>query len=120
MDGTGVTLEKTATARGRTMSRELENSSRSVGHLAACRRFPDKAALIEDMMGRDEDFRDLCGELADAEMALAAIDAVSADVRAARTAEWQGWIARLTDEIDQALCRGNVIPLSSRLRSIRR
>ena len=98
----------------------MENLTHSSGSQAARRRFPDKALLIEDLMGRDEDFRDLCDELADAEMALLAIDAVPADVRAARAAEWQGWIARLTDEIDQALRAVNVIPLTRRRRSVPR
>jgi hypothetical protein len=45
-------------------------------------------------------------------MALLAVDSVPAEVRAARTAEWLGWIARLTEEIDRALGHGNVIPLT--------
>ena len=56
----------------------------------ASRRVPGEARLIEQPMDGNGDFRDICEELADAEMALAAIDTVPAALREARTVEWQG------------------------------
>jgi hypothetical protein len=91
---------------------KLEDPKRNTGRLAATRRFPDQADLIEELIDRNEDFSEMCEELADAERALLAVDSVPAEVRAARRAEWQGWIARLTKEIDCALCNGSVIRLT--------
>ncbi len=60
-------------------------------------------------MLRDQDFCDMCEELAEAELALQATEALPMRVREARTAEWAASIDRLTAEIARALKESNVI-----------
>jgi hypothetical protein len=81
------------------------------GKGAALRRFPAKARLIEELTERSEDFRDMCEELAEAELALLAAKDAPPGVRAERIAEWTGWIDRLSEEIEAALERVNVLAL---------
>jgi hypothetical protein len=82
------------------------------GKLAALRRFPGKAGLIEELVARSENFRDMCDELADVESALLAIKDLPAKLRKEREAECAGWIERLTGEIEVELGNANVLPLS--------
>ena len=56
-------------------------------------------------------FRDMCEELAAAEEALARMDGLPPSLQAERRGECQGWIERLTLEIDEALTKSKVIPL---------
>jgi uncharacterized protein Yka (UPF0111/DUF47 family) len=77
---------------------------------AALRRFPHEARLIEEPSARSENFRDMCGELADAELALLATKDAAPEVRKERIVEWTGWIDRLTAEIEAELKNTNVIP----------
>jgi hypothetical protein len=80
---------------------------------SALRRFPDRAQDIKSLMGRDEEFLEMCEELAEADRALANLATVPAAERHARAEEWSVWIARLTEEIAEALERSNVIPMGS-------
>jgi hypothetical protein len=82
------------------------------GRLAALRRFPGKARLIEELLARSENFRDMCDELADVELALLATKDLPPKLRKEREAEWTGWIERLTREIEVELRNANVLPLS--------
>jgi len=70
---------------------------------AATRRFPDFELPIRRLLAVDENFRDICEELAEAEHALAMVDDMPAASRAARRAEWQELIGRLLVEIEASL-----------------
>jgi hypothetical protein len=71
---------------------------------------------IRRLIEMDESFRDICEELADAELALAQVDNLPIAVREARRAEWQELVDRLAGELhaailDQdAVARSRVIP----------
>jgi hypothetical protein len=80
---------------------------------AAIRRFPARSDQVARLAERDEAFRDMCGELAAAEEALARLGTDATAAGAARRAECDGWIARLTEEMDATLSRAEVIPLPS-------
>lgn len=84
---------------------------------AALHRFPDRMHDIKSLMGRSEDFFEMCEELAMAEGVLANIATVPAAERPARIEECRVWIARLTGEIAEALERSNVVWMGSRTRS---
>ena len=67
------------------------------------RRFPDFELPIRRLLAADENFSDICEELAEAEHALSMVDDMPAASRAARRAEWQELIARLVVEIEALL-----------------
>lgn len=77
--------------------------SKRAALLAALRRFPQLELTIRRMIGTDRNFCDMCEELADAEAALSSVDQLPPHIRAARRAEWQELLERLTREIDVAL-----------------
>jgi len=54
-------------------------------------------------MDRSESFRDICEELADAELALSKVDQAPPALREARRAEWQELIDRLVAEVGAAV-----------------
>lgn len=84
---------------------------------AALGRFPDQTEKVIWLAERDEDFRDMCEELVAAQDALAHLEgAETAAEEAARRAECDGWIRRLTEEMDAALRRSEVIALPLRRR----
>lgn len=70
---------------------------------AALRRFPQFEFKICWLMARNEAFRDMCDELAEAELALSMIDRVAPALRQARRAEWQELVDRLVAEVGAAL-----------------
>jgi DNA-binding FrmR family transcriptional regulator len=78
---------------------------------AALRRFPGHEQAIETMFHRNENFRDMCEELAEVDRTLACIDCVPVTVRDARVRECEEWIEQLSGEIGDALGRGNVISI---------
>jgi hypothetical protein len=84
----------------------------SAGLDAARRRFPASFDRIEALMKRDENFAGLCGDLAAAETALAAVDRLPPALRSERRAECEGWIEELTAEIGAALETANVVPIA--------
>ncbi len=84
---------------------------------AALHRFPDRAHDIKSLMGRNEEFCEMCEELAMAEGALANIAAIPPAERGARIEECKVWIARLTGEIAEALEKSNVVPMGTHRRS---
>ncbi len=73
------------------------------GVRAAVRRFPERRRAIETLAGRDEDFRSLCVDLADAETALVGWQASTAAVREARCAEYRDLVEDLAREVEAAL-----------------
>jgi hypothetical protein len=81
------------------------------GQIAVLRRFPTQGRQIEELTASSEDFRDMCDELAEAELALLASEDLPPDLRSERKAEWTALIDRLNAEIASALTNFNVIYL---------
>ena len=81
------------------------------GELAVKRRFPEKSQAVDQLIGRDENFRDMCEELADVESALNAIDRVPKELRQERLMEWGELADRLVAELDAAIGKFNVVPI---------
>ncbi|MDW6021086.1 hypothetical protein SAZ10_04840 [Mesorhizobium sp. BAC0120] len=69
----------------------------------AVRRFPELELTIRRMFEADQGFREMCEELVEAETALSRVEQLPEPKRAARKAEWQDLVARLTREIEVAL-----------------
>jgi hypothetical protein len=93
----------------RAMAPESGSTSKREAYSAAFRRFPHFELAIRRLMGRSEAFRDMCDELAEAEMALLKVDKVSPALREARRAEWQELIDRLVKEVEAALQDKDVV-----------
>ncbi|ASP73706.1 hypothetical protein CDO28_19115 (plasmid) [Sinorhizobium meliloti] len=70
---------------------------------AAARRFPQAEFTIRRLMRMSEDFCDLCGELAEAEHALAQVPRSNRELREEREREWNELIDCLVAEIGEAL-----------------
>jgi hypothetical protein len=87
-------------------------NSEQDGVLAAIRRFPTRRSAIEALVIRNENFRDMCEELAIAESALSTIDQLDERVRNERRLEWLGCIRRLLKEMEDELPGMNVIPIN--------
>lgn len=83
---------------------------------AALRRFPDLELTIRQLIAADQNFRDMCDELAEAETALSRVDQLPLHIRAARKAEWEDLVERLAREVDAALqerqtvARSHILP----------
>ena len=75
----------------------------SEGSLAAARRFPGRQAEIEELAARNEEFRMLCTDFADAETALRQWEASSSPTRDRLCAEYRTLIEDLAAEIEVAL-----------------
>jgi len=69
------------------------------GLAAAVRRFPHGEFAIRRLLARSEAFRDMCAELAEAELALSNVPASPRSLSLARRAEWQDLVDRLVAEI---------------------
>jgi hypothetical protein len=78
----------------------------------AMRRLPKRAQEIEELARRSESFLDLCEDLGEAERGLAVAEAAPVDVRDERRAEWKSWIEILTQEIEEALLRSKIVPIT--------
>jgi hypothetical protein len=76
---------------------------------AAVRRFPQCELAIHRLMERCEAFREMCEELAEAELALSRVDMVPPALREARRAEWQELVDRLVAEVGAALQDKDVV-----------
>lgn len=85
------------------------SSDEHKGRFAALRRFPAEHRTIEELSAHSEDFRDMCEELAEAELALATAEGLPGALREQRRAEWHAAIDRLASEIARALSDANVI-----------
>ena len=75
---------------------------------AAKRRFPGRAGKIESLATEEEAFRDMCEELAVAEEALERLSTAPAGGSRERRLECEGWIARLSAEMEAALLRAEM------------
>jgi hypothetical protein len=75
----------------------------SEGSLAAARRFPGRQAEIEELTARDEEFRILCNDFADAKTMLSRWEASSSPTRERLCAEYRTLIEDLAGEIEVAL-----------------
>jgi hypothetical protein len=83
---------------------------------AARRRFPASSNEIERLIRQDDEFRGLCDDLAAAEAAVVAVNALAPELRAERLAECNDWISSLSLEIEHALLKGKVVPITTRPR----
>ena len=83
------------------MEGELADRQKAVS--AAVRRFPQFELAIHRLMDRSESFRDMCEELAEAELALSRVDQMPPALREARRAEWQELVDRLVGEVGAVL-----------------
>jgi len=93
-----------------------QNRTRAIS--AAVRRFPQFELAIRRLMDRSESFRDMCEELADAELALSKVEELPSALREARRAEWQELVDRLTEEI-RAVLNADIIRTPRPLSRIR-
>jgi hypothetical protein len=73
--------------------------------LVAIARFPDRGHAIEELAKRDEDFRSLCADLADAEAAAVRWERSSSPVSGARSAEYRELARDLAAELQATLDR---------------
>ncbi|QEL21954.1 hypothetical protein FQV39_04700 [Bosea sp. F3-2] len=65
--------------------------------------FPDRGHAIEGLARRDEDFRALCSDLAEADAALAQWQHSSSPVKQARCAEYRDLVRYLVAELEAIL-----------------
>jgi hypothetical protein len=70
---------------------------------AAVRRYPQFELTIYRLIGTNESFRDVCDELAEAELALSKVDDLPPGLRVARRTEWQDTVDRLAAELKDAI-----------------
>lgn len=73
--------------------------------LVAIARFPDRGHAIEGLASRDEDFRSLCANLADAEATAIRWEHSSLPVSTARSAEYRDLARDLAVELEATLDR---------------
>jgi hypothetical protein len=83
-------------------------TDRSAALSAAVRRYPQFELAIRRLIDADESFRDICEELADAELALSGVDKLPIALREARRAEWQELVDRLVEELRAVLMQETV------------
>jgi len=84
------------------------------GVVAAKRRFPFRGQAIEERAARDEVFRDLCIDFADAEAELQRWEHSTDQKREQRCAEYQELVDDLAREIETALDTAAIIPFHKR------
>lgn len=91
------------------MGSSSDKTTSSPGLTAAIAFFPAHSRRIRDLFESDESFRGVCEDLADAESALKHIAQLPDDVRYSRQLEYRELIASLSDEIEEAIAKANVI-----------
>ena len=84
------------------------------GVVAATRRFPFQGMAIKERAARDEEFRDLCTDFADAEIELLRWEQSTELKRDERCAEYQELVTDLAREIVAALDTAAIIPFHKR------
>ncbi|MEY9558464.1 hypothetical protein EPK84_09425 (plasmid) [Sinorhizobium fredii] len=94
------------------MNRRSGGAGEDLGLSAAMRRFPIYAPQIQELFAREESFRGMCDDLAAAEQVLTTIDQLPETVRTERRVEYEGLVEDLAQEIEQALQRVKIIPIS--------
>lgn len=85
-----------------------------VGLMAAKRRFPFRSQAIEERAARDEGFRDLCTDFADAQVAQRRWEQSTDPEHDERSAEYLALVDDLAREIEGALDTARVIPFHKR------
>ncbi|CAN7418061.1 hypothetical protein LJR231_002679 [Phyllobacterium sp. LjRoot231] len=80
------------------------------GASAVERRFPTRKQAIEELAARDEEFRDLCIDFADAEAELHRWENATGPKRGERCAEYAELVNDLAREIEAALDAAAIIP----------
>jgi hypothetical protein len=75
------------------------------GVVIACRLLPAFANKIERLAESSESFRDLCEDLAAADVALTRLTKLPEAAADQRLGEYEGWIVSLTAEIKEAVYR---------------
>ncbi|ALA18661.1 MULTISPECIES: hypothetical protein [Chelatococcus] len=73
------------------------------GVFAAVRRFPDRRQSIEELALRDEGFRSICADLAEAERALRLWESSTSANKEERCTEYRTLVACLVDELRAAI-----------------
>jgi hypothetical protein len=94
------------------MSRRWEEGTQE----AAFRRFLGRASELMTQARWNPGLIDLCDELAAAETALAKTGSLPPEFQTVRRDECRGLIDRLAREIDEALAKAKVVPVSPRPR----
>jgi len=89
----------------------------SIGLRAAALRLPASAREIENLIMRDESFRSICDDLAAAENALSHVDQMPEALRGERRREYESLVESLTAEIEEALRRAKVVPITGAKRA---
>jgi hypothetical protein len=74
---------------------------------AAVRRFPTRQTAIEALAARDEEFRSLCADFADAEAALRRWQVAESPMRERLSSEYRQLVEELADEVEMVL---NAVP----------
>jgi hypothetical protein len=82
------------------------------GLRAAASRFLGRSSEIQELFNQDDNFREMCDDLAVAEQALAASDQLPAPTDEERRAEYQALIDDLVREIGRALSQARIVPIS--------
>jgi hypothetical protein len=83
------------------------------GIRAAVGRFPTRQRAIEALAARNDDFRSLCADLAEAQVALRRWEQSSSLVREQRCSEYASLVESLASEIEDALEAASIIPLAA-------
>jgi hypothetical protein len=83
------------------------------GVRAAIERFPMWRRTIEALAARNEDFRSLCEDLAEAQLALRRWEQSSSQVREQRCVEYASLVEDLASEIEDALEAASIVPLAA-------
>jgi hypothetical protein len=86
----------------------------STGLEAARRRFPSLSDQIAILIRQSEGFSELCNDLAAAEAASIAVKDLEPACRETRLAECKDWIESLSREIEDALMKAKVVPITRR------
>jgi hypothetical protein len=81
------------------------------GVTAVRRRFPARIQAIDDLAARNEEFREVCNDFADAQSELAKWEVSTDPKRDERCGEYEELIAELSKEIEEALDKASVLPL---------
>ncbi|RNJ45844.1 hypothetical protein B5V01_11190 [Mesorhizobium erdmanii] len=85
------------------MTKDDRSADRKRAVSAAVSRFPQFELAIHRLMDRSESFREICEELAEAELALSRVDNIASALVEARRAEWQKLVDRLVGEVGAAV-----------------
>ncbi|MBN9026438.1 MULTISPECIES: hypothetical protein [Kaistia] len=99
------------------MATEEEAGAGPDGIEAAIRHFPTQADDIKALARESELFRDICDELAEAEVALWTVDRLDVALRAERRLEWLGFVRWALKEIDSELRHARIASFSRTNRS---